>query len=357
MGFMQDKEVGPTVLVTGGAGFFGRALTKRLLDDGFGVRVLDLAWHPQLDARAELVRGDLCDEAVVHRAVRGCGTVFHVAALINLCGVASAATRRRSHAVNVEGTRAVARACIASGASLVYTSTNNVVVDREIVAGDESAAYATWCVDIYTETKILAERLVLEAARSGALRACALRPGGIWGPGAGGLVVDNVLDAVAKGVLVARIGDGAPSDNTHVDNLAHAQLLAAKALCTHPERVSGQAYFITDDEPMDPLEWFRPLFDELGVKMPTRALPTRLMYALGYVSEWAARLGGWSPVFTRAGVLKATRAHWFRIDKARADLGYEPLVKSDEGLRRCAPEARAYLSAKRSSVALRHRGA
>lgn len=344
---MQVKAIGPKVLVTGGAGFFGRVLTKRLLDEGLEVRVMDVCTHPALDPRAELVRADLRDEDAVHRAVSGCGTVFHVASLINLAGVMSNAARRRSHAVNVGGTQRLVRACIAAGAGLVYTSSNNVVVDREIIAGDETAPYASSCVDVYTETKILAERVVLEAARAGELRACALRPGGIWGPGRGGLVVDNVLDTVAKRLLVARIGSAAPSDNTHVDNLAEAQLLAAYALAADPSRVSGQAYFITDDEPVDPLEWFGPLFEELGVKMPTRSLPTRLMYALGYVSEWVARFRGTSPVFTRAGVLKATRAHSFRIDKARAHLGYEPRVKRDPGLRACAPDARAYIAARR----------
>lgn len=346
-------EIGPVVLVTGGAGFFGRVLTRRLLDEGLDVRVLDVASHPALDPRAALVRADLRDASIVRRVVDGCGTVFHVAALINLCGVARPRTRRHVHAVNVEGTQTVLDACVAHQARLVYTSSNNVVVDREIVGGDETERYARTACDLYTETKILAERLVLEAARAGRVHACAIRPGGIWGPGSGGLVVDNVLDAVAKGLLFARIGEPAPSDNTHVDNLAHAQILAARALRAHPERVSGEAYFITDDEPMDPLEWFRPLFDELGVAMPTRSLPAKPMYALGYVSEWISSLTGATPVFTRAGVLKATRAHSFRIDKARRHLGYEPLVKSEEGLRACAPSARDYISARRSAIPFR----
>ena len=81
---MQVKAIGPKVLVTGGAGFFGRVLTKRLLDEGLEVRVMDVCTHPALDPRAELVRADLRDEDAVHRAVSGCGTVFHVASLINL---------------------------------------------------------------------------------------------------------------------------------------------------------------------------------------------------------------------------------------------------------------------------------
>src|SRR5690349_10622750 len=98
------EELGQLVLVTGGAGFFGRVLTRRLLDEGLRVRVLDVASHPELDPRAELVQADLRDKAAVSRAVAGVGTVFHTAALINLCGIASKETKKLVYDVNVGGT-------------------------------------------------------------------------------------------------------------------------------------------------------------------------------------------------------------------------------------------------------------
>jgi 3beta-hydroxy-delta5-steroid dehydrogenase/steroid delta-isomerase len=345
------EDIGPTVLVTGGSGFFGRVLTRKLLDQGLSVRVLDVAKHPLLDARAELVQADLRDDRAVGRAVEGATTVFHTAALINLCGIASSATRKFVHEVNVGGTQALLDAALKHGTKhFVYTSTNNVVFDREIVDGDETEQYATRHFDLYTETKILAEQRVLAVGKEGKVKTCALRPGGIWGPGEGGVMLDKVLDQVAKGALVARVGPRGRADNTHVDNLAHAELLAARALHDKPELVSGHAYFITDGEPMDPMEWFRPLFEELGVAMPTRAMPKWFMYALGYVSEWLARFGGPKPLVTRIEVLKVTREHSFRLDKAREHLGYEPLIKSDEGLRACAPWAREYIAKRRGEA-------
>ncbi len=341
------EDIGPLCLVTGGAGFFGRVLVRRLLDEGYRVRVLDLAAHPDLDPRAQLLQGDLRDPALVARAVQGVGTVFHGASLIYLSGVASAATRKRVIDVNIGGTQNIIDACRASFVKrLVYTSSNNVVFDREIVNGDETEAYATNYFDLYTETKIGSEKRVLHAGKTGDLHTCALRPGGIWGPSGGGVMIDTVLDQIAKGNFVARIGQGSLADNTHVDNLAEGHLLAARALREKPELVSGQAYFITDDEPMDPVDWFGPLVEALGYRLPQRRIPAWLMYGVAYGMEWSHRLGGPKPMVTRIEVLKVTRSHSFRIDKAREHLGYEPRIKSREGLLGCVDYARQYLAAR-----------
>lgn len=343
-------DIGPFCLVTGGGGFFGRSLVTHLLDEGYRVRVLDLARHPALDRRAELHVADVRDPQAVAEAVSGASSVFHTASLISLSGVANRALRARAYDVNVRGTEHVIAACRLRGVKrLVYTSTNNVALPAaHLLAGDESTPYAEAPFDLYTQTKIAAEQRVLAAGRGGELKTCALRPGGIWGPGAGGIMLEKVLDAVALGLPLMRIGHGpVEADNTHVGNLAEAHLLAARALAERPERVSGEAYFITDDEPMDPLEWFAPLLAELGVAMPRLALPGALAYGIGYAAEWLERLTGIAPPLTRVEVLKVTRSHSFRIDKAREELGYVPRVTRAFGLPACAPYARAYLARRR----------
>lgn len=340
------SELINTCLVTGGAGFVGRSLVKRLLDEGCRVRALDLSGHPKLDPRAELIVGDICDPATVASAVAGCDAVFHTASMMFFCGVVSPKIHKRMHDVNVGGVKNIIAACRKHQVPyLIYTSSNNVVFDRVIHNGDEEEPYATQHVDIYTDTKIIAERLILAAGRGGgALRTCALRPGGIWGPDEGCLMLRNVLDVLNKGTFVVRIGEEAAADNTHVENLVSAQLLAARGLATQPEKVSGQAYFITDEEPMDPVEWFRPLVEALGHRMPKRRIPVWPMYGLSYLREWVTRFGGPMPELTRTTLLKTTRTHTFRIDKARSHLGYEPTYKSRPGLLECVPFARAYLA-------------
>ncbi len=347
----STHDIGPLCVVTGGAGFLGRAVVKYLLDHGYEVRVFDRAGHPRLDRRAELVLGDVRDLNQVRRAFVGARTVFHAASLIHLAGVAHPRTRRRVYDVNVRGTQNVIDGCLASGvAHLVHTSTNNVVFDREVIDGDEREAYARRWVDLYTETKVLAERAVLAEGKRGELKTCALRPGGIWAPYEGGVMIDKVLEQLALGRFVARIGVGGLADNTHVENLCDAQLLAARALHEKPALVSGEAYFITDGEPMDPTDWFRPLVEGLGHRMPRLRLPVKVMYGLGYACECASAIGIASPLLTRLEVLKVTRRHSFRIDKAREHLGYAPRIRSREGLLACLPYAREYIARRRANA-------
>lgn len=346
----SNDDIGPVCAVAGGSGFLGRRLVARLLDEGYQVKVLDLAAHPDLDRRAQLVQVDLAHAGEVRNALEGADTVFHTASMIPLTGMPSAALRRRAYEVNVSGTEHLLRGCRVQGVrQLVYTSTVNVVFGTAGIDTDESCPYAGRPLDLYSQTKIAAERLVLHAGRDGAPATCALRPGGVWGPYSGGLMLDKLLDQLARGLPLPRIGSGGvPADNTHVDNLADAHLLAARALARRPEVVSGQAYFITDEEPMDAVEWFEPLLSALGYRFARATLPASVAYRAGHACEWLERLAGVKPLLTRAEVLKVTRAHSFRIDKARAQLGYSPRVKRREGLLACVPYARAYLARKRA---------
>ena len=261
---------GSACLVTGGAGYLGSHLVRALLARGERVHVLDVRpagiEHPEL---REFV-GDLRREDDVRRACEGVGTVFHTASLMTLVGVTRRAERERAHAVNAGGTRNLLHACREAGvARFVYTSSNNVVLDREIEGGDERLPYARRFVDLYSETKALAEQAVLAANAQGGLLTCALRPGGIYGPGEP-YVLSRMVDALAKGLLSVKVGSGAArSDNVYIDDLVVAHLLAAKKLVPGSP-VAGRAYFIGDGEPINYFEFFGPLYVALGRRPPER---------------------------------------------------------------------------------------
>ena len=106
------------VLVTGGSGFVGANLVTELLDRGHQVRSFDrapspLAAHPRL----EVITGDICDAETVAKAVDGIDTIIHTAAIIDLMGGASVTEeyRKRSFAVNVDGTKNLVHAAQAAG--------------------------------------------------------------------------------------------------------------------------------------------------------------------------------------------------------------------------------------------------
>lgn len=338
-------ELGPHCLVTGGAGYVGSAIVQRLVEAGCTVRVFDVV-APHRAPGVEAVTGDLCDYAALRDACEGVDTVFHTAALIKLIGIARPALRKRVFEVNVQGTENVARATAAAGVkALVHTSTFNVVMDRPLAGGDESLPYATDTDDLYTLSKIEAERIALAADSSGGLRACALRPGGVWGSDTRCIMIRQFLEQLDNFKVL--IGDGtAAADTTHVENLVDAQLLAARALRQRPDMAGGQAYFINDDEPLNQLEWFRPLVEALGRSFPTRRLPTGMMRVVGRMLEVSHYLGAPEPVLTLRSVRNLTENCHFRIDKARRDLGYEPRYTRTNGLPLLLPAAQAFLAAR-----------
>ena len=346
----DPTELGLRCLVTGGAGYVGSAIVRRLRAAGCSVRSLDVAPHAA-EPGVEAVVGDLRNYAQVHAACRDVDTVFHTAALIKLMGIARPSLRRLVFDVNVHGTQNIVRAAAENGVTaLVHTSTFNVVLDHEVVRQDETLPYATRTNDLYTCSKIEAERAVLAADTPGALRSCALRPGGIWGTDTNCIMIRQFLEQLDNFKVLIGTGETA-MDNTHVENLVDAQLLAARALRLQPGTVGGQAYFITDDEPVNPLEWFRPLVEGLGRRFPQRHLPTGLMRTVSVIMEVAHVLGGPEPTLTLRSVRNLTESGSFRIDKARRDLGYAPRYNRENGIPLLLPAARAYLEARNKAAA------
>lgn len=344
---LHANGVGPVALITGGAGYLGGHLAQALIELGCTVRTLDIA-PGELPEGVDQRIGDIRDLATVEEAVRGVDVVFHAAAIIELVGIAKPALRDKVFGVNVTGTENVVAACQSQGVGrLVHTSSANVCIEGEILEADESAPYVQQFIDLYAATKVPAERAVL-AANGPALKTVALRPGGLWGPGNGGYMVSTFLGQLDN--LVALIGDGtAVADNTHVCSLVRAELLAAQALSETPDVVGGKAYFVTDEERINGMEWFRPIAEGLGYSWPTRRIPGWLMYGVGWASEVAHRFGGPTPTLTRIGVVKLIQGSSFRCDRARKDLGYEPLYTRDSGVAAHLEDYRLTLAAQKGS--------
>jgi len=339
----DSETIGPVCLVTGANGYLGRHLVRRLVDAGCTVRAFDVVPYSG-EPPAEVVVGDVRIYSDVRSACEGVSTVFHTVALINLLARYRLDQRLLVFDVNVLGTEHVVRACRAAGVGrLVHTSSFNVAMGKAVSNGDESTPTIGEgdLLDLYSETKTLSERTVLAADDPGGLRTVAIRPGGIWGPGDDSMMIRGFVEQLASGRFKVLVGNGrALLDNTHVENAVDAHLLASAKLRETPEVVGGQAYFVTDDEPMNGIGWFRPLVEGLGHPWPGRRIPGRLLYFIAYLLEWLHFLGGPEPTLTRRGVLNITRDGYFRIDKARDQLGYAPRIRAAEGLPAILPDAR-----------------
>ncbi len=321
-------------LVTGGGGYLGRNLARALLARGLQVRLFDQRFGDRVPEEAEAIVGDVRDREAVARACEGIDTVFHCAAIINTTTFARSAVRKLVDDVNVGGTRNIIDSCQERGiARLVFTSSISVVVDRDPVPDVEGdAPYASHPpLDLYTASKIAAERLVL-AADSEELHTVALRPGGIYGPGEEHHL-PRVVREVLSGRFVAKVGPGtAKADNVFIDDLVDAHLRAADRLGDGV--VDGRAYGLGDGHPTSYFDFFRPIVEALGRPFPTRSVPAFLVAIGAYFAELLYSCGGPFPFMTRMEVRKLNMDHWSSLEEATRDLGWRPAVDPLEGMRR-----------------------
>ena len=318
------------VLITGGGGFLGTKICARLT--ALAIPTISYSRHryPHLqELGITQVVGDIADGAGLKHALVGIDCVFHVAAKVGVSGNPLEFER-----TNVEGTLRLIEACRETGVGrMVFTSSPSVVFDGRDQNGiDETAPYPQRYLADYPRTKAHAERLVLDAVRAGQLRAVALRPHLIWGPGDPHLVA-RVLKAAKAGRL-SLVGDGENLvDAVYVDNAADAHITAMLKLFESEQVVNGKVFFITNHDPW-PL---RRLVNEIlaAARLPQvhRSVSPWLAYFAGTALEYAYHLleREDEPPITRFVARQLATAHWYNPAASRDVLGYRPMVSMAEG--------------------------
>jgi nucleoside-diphosphate-sugar epimerase len=316
------------ILVTGGTGFTGKALVRRLLDAGHSVVALDYKEGYKTDELrkwgAEVVIGSVTDPEVVRRATKGVEIVHHLAAAFRELNVPN----QHYWDVNVGGTRNVLEAAHNAGVKkFIYCSTCGVHGNVKNPAAGEDAPIQP--ADYYQQTKYEAEPIVLDYVKKG-LKAAILRPAAIYGPGDPERFY-LIFKRVAKGVF-PMFGDGRTLYHPlYIDNLIDAFLLAQEE-----DKGVGEAYLIADEEYVTIEDLVRRVANALGVEVKIPHYPLWPVVVAGHICEKVCKpLRITPPIFPR-------RVDWYRqnrafkIDKAKRDLGYQPKVGLDEGLRRTA---------------------
>lgn len=333
---------GKRCLVTGGAGFLGRHLVTALREKGCPVHVLDVTPPPSAVDGVRWFQGDVRSEADVRAACEGVDTIFHTVAVIEAITYARRSVAESIESINVGGTENVIRAARHHGVRrLVHTSSIVASFCMDAAGRDETAPYSTSC-DLYTATKIAGERAVLRANGKDGLLTCAIRPGGIYGPGER-LTYGRLVRALKAGVPLVVFGDGrARLDYVYIDNLVNGELRAAERL-VDGSPVCGEAYFLSDGTPINAGRFSIELVRNMGLDVPLVRVPDPIARAVAAALERLHQVfGAPKPLFTVANVKLCDIDHYFSIEKAKRDLGYVPLIDTVEGLRRTAVEARAY---------------
>ncbi|HWN43661.1 MAG TPA: NAD-dependent epimerase/dehydratase family protein [Thermoanaerobaculia bacterium] len=316
------------VLVTGGNGFTGKALVRRLIEMGHQVVALDykegLKTQEIREWGAEVILGSVTDMDVVRRSVEGAEVVHHVAAAFREMDV----PERHYYEVNVEGTRNVLQAALDAGVrKVIYCSTCGVHGNVDHPPAGEDAPIRP--ADYYQRTKWEAEPVAREFFERG-LRTTILRPAAIYGPGDPERFY-LIFKRVAGGSF-PMFGNGRTLYHPlYIDNLIDAFILAME-----DGRGDGEAYLIADEQYIEIEDLVRRVGKALGVDVRIPHYPVWPVVVTGHIVEKACKPFGINPpIFPRrVDWYRQNRA--FRIDKARKDLGYQPRVGIDEGLRRTA---------------------
>lgn len=325
-------------LVTGGGGFVGRALVKQLVALGVQVRVIGRNPYPDLeDLGVRCYVGNICNREAMTTASKNVDAVFHVAALAGIWG-----EWQEYYRTNVLGTENVIASCKSNNVPrLIYTSTPSVVFDRkDIINGTEELPYATKFLCNYARSKVMAEKMVL-GSNSPTLLTIALRPHLIWGPGDPHLLPRLIESGRKK--LLKIVGDGTNLvDISYIENVAHAHVLAAVNLATN-KTAAGKPYFISQDAPVNLWNWINDLFVEMNIPVVDKTVSFSTAYRAGALLEWIHKhfRTNKEPKMTRFLAEQLAKSHYFSTSKALEDLQYEPLISTEEGMRRTIKWLRA----------------
>lgn len=321
-------------LVTGASGFLGARLARRLADDGHDVSVM-VRRSSNLDdlgdpSRFEIVYGDLTDAASLEAATRGIEVVFHSAARVDERGV-----RSQFVTENVDATEHLLSSARENGAHrFVFVSSPSALMEYDggdQIGVDESVTYPKRFLNLYSETKAMAEQAVLAADGPGFVT-CALRPRAIWGPGDRSGPIVRLLGRAHSGALPdLSNGRQVLASLCHVDNIVDAAVKAAQS-----DNVGGKPYFIADDEVTDIWPFMAETAGAFGIDPPTRTPNPRVVSAAVSVIEAAWKIPylatRYSPPLSRYVLALLTRSATFDTGAARKDFGYVPVVDRATGI-------------------------
>eukprot|EP00761_Pharyngomonas_kirbyi_P010412 gb/GECH01010432.1/.p1 GENE.gb/GECH01010432.1/~~gb/GECH01010432.1/.p1 ORF type:complete len:517 (+),score=112.67 gb/GECH01010432.1/:1-1551(+) len=393
-----------TILVTGGGGYVGLKLVKRLVEMNIKcIHIFDLhicekeifnILNENSSTDITIFKGDIRDPDIIHEACKNVDLVFHIASLVRYDMLASDVVS----SINVKGTENVIHACIKNRVpKLVYISSNTVVFNGKSIEGkneEDLKVIPKSHRDPYSASKSIAETFVLQSDKSHfmdnikeendsfskhslncdsnistslnsfisvsnefnsdidssssssklncppdyRLRTVSLRPGGIYGEGEQ-KHLPRMFRCTRLGIGGMAVQDlTSKQDMIHVDNLIDVMICSAIQLIQNPAQIGGEAFFVSDDEPINNFEFFRRIYHGVGYSGYNITLPFWMAYIIALILElihWClGRFIPFEPPLTRFEVYKVGISHHFSIEKARRLLKWTPKISTSEGLNR-----------------------
>jgi nucleoside-diphosphate-sugar epimerase len=316
---------GLSALVTGSSGFIGGRLAERLAtEEGVRVRAMvrNLKKAERLQALPlEIVQADLLDLSSLREAVRGCDLVFHCAARVRETG-----DRNEFFRTNVEGTSNILKASIEANVKrFIHFSSVAVYGMNPPGQVDETTPFQP-CGNLYCDTKIAGEKAVWAAYQETGIPVVVIQPANVYGPYSNPWTI-RPIKMILSGKMIPINGGTGICNYVYIDNLIDATLAAVKR-----DTSVGQAYLISDGNPVTWKEFFG-YYARMAGKSNIPSVPEWMGKTIAFGMEIASKFTKKPPKISREAVRYLTRQSRFSIEKARRELGYQPRVSLEEGMK------------------------
>ncbi|GIW82211.1 MAG: oxidoreductase [Gemmatales bacterium] len=321
-------------LITGASGFIGGHVAEACRTRGHDVCAFvrptsDVAFLEQIGA--SLVRGQFGDKETDDRALADADVVVHCAAKVGDRGPADEYRK-----VNVEALQRFLDSCVRRHQvrplhRFIHMSSLGVYEARHHYGTDETEPLPDRHMDGYTQSKVEADKLVLDYIKAGKLPIVILRPGFVYGP-RDRAVLPRIIQRMTRGKIHFLGADKRLQNTIYVGNLVDAVFLAAE----NPKAV-GQIYNLTDGERITKEHFFNTIASEMGLPTSKQILPrwlAAIIVALihRHIRRFTAK--GKDPWISPAQFKFLQLNLDFSIEKAKRELGYQPAVGFDEGMKK-----------------------
>jgi dihydroflavonol-4-reductase len=313
-------------LITGATGFIGPYLVRKLLSLGHSCRCLVRSVSKAktvLEPGVELIEGDITDKSTLKGVASGIDAVFHLATLGHTHNFDT--PREMFHQVNVRGTVNIMDEALAAGVKKVIhcSSTAAMGICKDIPANEESECLPH---HLYGESKLDAEKEVLRLVNDKSLSAVIIRFSLVYGPGDRHDILK--LTHLTKRGLIPRIGKG-----TKLTPLIHVEDAVNGLILAMGKGKAGEIYLITNAQPEPFDNVIKIIKETLGVSSKSIPIPEwAALYAASAI-EWISIIIGKTPIVTRKNIESTIADRAFSIEKAKRELGFEPLIDPEKGLR------------------------
>lgn len=317
------------ILVTGATGLVGSHLCQFLIEKGYNVKALvrETSDTKFLDSlkKVEYVYADLRDKNKIVEALKDIDTVFHCAAQVGLLN-----TYDQDHArTNIQGTRNLLESSVINKVKkFVYVSTLGVLGILRDHYGDKEDSPYIKTGNPYFDTKIDAERIVLNYYHDKNLPVVIIRPGFIVGERD-----RNSLPHIMPYLLrnqMAYIGHGNNDISlTSVRNLSQALYLAAES-----ENSEGKIYNITDGSGISSKQFINELCKIMNMPEPKIHIPLNLASGIARTVEGFSKIVDKETLINEYTVGLIGNSHNFDISKAVTELGYNPNDNFEDELKK-----------------------